>query len=122
MKKKPDAKQYEDKLNHLKSLVLLRQAGYIELFFADESGFSLTPSVPYGWQPVGEQYSITTERKHALNVFGLLDPIEKKIHTYATSKNEKVNTEFMIRSIEDFLKYCQKLTVIILDNAPWHTS
>lgn len=29
-----------------------------DLYYFDEAGFSLTPSVPYGWQPVGERYEL----------------------------------------------------------------
>ena len=63
-----------------------------------------------------------TERKHLMNIFGLLDPIAHRVFPYHTGKGEMINTDFMIRSIEDFLPRCQKKTVIILDNAPWHRS
>ena len=109
-------------MERLQALFLLRKAGLIDLYFGDESGFSLTPYIPYGWQPVGEQIPIETERKHLMNIFGLLDPIDQKVFPYPTGKGEMINTDFMIRSIEDFIPRCKKPTVIILDNAPWHTS
>ena len=94
----------------------------IDLYFGDESGFSLTPYLPYGWQPIGEQVAIDTERKHLMNIFGLLDPISLTVFPYHTTKGEMINTDFMIRSIEDFIPRCKKPTVLILDNAPWHRS
>lgn len=94
----------------------------IDLYFGDESGFSLTPYLPYGWQPIGEQLAIDTERKHLMNIFGLLDPISSAVFPYHTRKEEMINTDFMIQSIEDFILRCKKPTVLILDNAPWHRS
>lgn len=122
MKKQPDPAEVQDKLIRMKSLLLLRKAGMIDLYFGDESGFSLTPYIPYGWQPIGEQIPIDTQRKHIINLFGLLDPIDQVLFPYKTQKGENINTKFMIQSIEDFLPRCSKPTVLILDNAPWHTS
>jgi transposase len=106
----------------MQALFLLRMADLIDIYFADESGFSLTPNIPYGWQPIGKQVAIPTERKKVANIFGLLDPIAGKLITYATKKTANIDTNFMIECIEDFLTRCTKPTVIILDNAPWHTS
>lgn len=122
MKHEPDPLEYKEKLTRLQSLFLLRKAEVIDLYFGDESGFSLTPYIPYGWQPIGEQVSIETERKHITNIFGLLDPVDQILFPYHTQKGEKINTDFMIRAIEDFLPKCDKPTVLVLDNAPWHKS
>lgn len=92
----------------------------IDLFFADESGFSLTPYIPYGWQKIGIQTSILTQRKHIQNTFGLLNPITKALHTYSTE--DMIESKFICKSINDFSTKIKKPTVIILDNAPWHKS
>jgi transposase len=106
----------------MRVLFQLQEANLIDVYFADESGFSLTPNVPYGWQPIGEQLRIDTQRKHVTNIFGLLNPKNQIIFPYATKKGQMINTDFMVQCIEDFMQRCQKPTVIILDNAPWHTS
>jgi hypothetical protein len=41
--------EYETKLQQLKELLLLENQVFIKVYFADESGFSLTPDIPYGW-------------------------------------------------------------------------
>lgn len=92
----------------------------IDLFFADESGFSLTPYIPYGWQKIGTQTAISTQRKQVQNVFGLLNPMNKALHTYSTT--EYIESNFICQSIDDFVTKIRRPTVIILDNAPWHTS
>lgn len=104
----------------LKALYKLQKRELIDLFFADESGFSLTPYIPYGWQKKGTQRGIKTQRKHVQNVFGLLNPCNKALHTYPTSGS--IDSHFICKSIDDFTAKIRRPTVIILDNAPWHTS
>ena len=120
--KKPSAEELADKIPKLKALVKLSQINQIDLFFADETGFSLTPNIPYGWQPIGQQIPIITRRKNVQNTFGLLNVKNKALHTYSTQPTEMINTTFICKSIEDFMTKTKKPTVIILDNAPWHKS
>ena len=122
MKKQATQEDLDDKLPRLKALYQLQLKGLIDLFFADETGFNLTPNIPYGWQKIGEQISFTTQRKQVQNTFGLLNVQTKALHTYSTKEKQMVNTQFVCQSIDDFAKKICKPTVIILDNAPWHTS
>jgi len=96
--------------------------GLVDVYFADEVGFSLTPYVPYGWQKVGEQVGIPTKKKQIANVLGLLNPINKHLITYTAKDKEMINTEFMITRFDDLAEKIDKETMIILDNAPWHKS
>jgi hypothetical protein len=34
----------------------------LDLYYFDESGFSLTPCIPYAWQPVGEVIEVPSSR------------------------------------------------------------
>lgn len=103
-------------------MVELWQKGLIQLRFADEAGFSLTPCVPYGWQPIGEQVGIPTRHKHLLNAFGLMSP-EGKLTTFQTEKN--IDSVFIARCLDEFADQVyqeKKYTIVIWDNAPWHTA
>jgi len=91
--------------------------GDIDLRFSDETSFSMTPNIPYGWLPTGKQVGIPTDRKRVLNVFGLLNPT-LNLCTYTTKQN--INAQYVIDCIEDFSKTIDKQTVIVMDNAPWH--
>ena len=102
IKQKPAPEEVR-KIERTSSTHTVRKAQQIDLYFGDESGFSLTPYIPYGWQPIGEQLSIDTQRKHITNILGILDPIDNVLYPYYTRKGEMINTEFMIRAIEDFL-------------------
>ena len=54
MKPLQDEVEYEQKRLTLLTLLVLGQGGYIDLCFGDESGFSLMPTVPYGWIKKGK--------------------------------------------------------------------
>jgi len=43
----------------------------VQLYFTDETGFKLTPDIPYGWIPEGEQWSIRSAKDRVCNFFGL---------------------------------------------------
>ena len=91
----------------------------VNIYFGDEVGFSLTPSIPYSWSKIGEQKGIPTKKDLAYNVFGLMSP-EQNLVTYLTEKS--IDSQFIIQSLDDFAEKITKLTVVILDNAPWHVS
>ena len=45
---------------------------------------------------------------------------EQKLTAYLTEKT--IDSQFIIESLDDFAKKITQLTVVILDNAPWHIS
>lgn len=79
----------------------------------------MEPNIPYGWLPVGKQTSICSQHKHVGNVFGLLS-VKGNGHMHWTKKN--INSEFIIQKLDQLSDQLSKPTVIVLDNAPWHTS
>ncbi len=94
----------------------LEQESYIDLYYGDESGFSLTP---YGWQEVGKTDSIPSQRGGQINIFGIMSR-NNDCESYCTEG--RINSETVIAFIDDFvLKICKK-TVLVLDNAPIHKS
>jgi transposase len=50
----PDPLQYKDKQAQLEVFKRLEDEGKINLYYLDETGFCLIPSVPYAWQDKGE--------------------------------------------------------------------
>lgn len=89
------------------------------MLFGDETGFSLEPNIPYGWLPIGKQTSISSQHKHVGNVFGLLS-IKGNGHMHWTKKN--IDSRFIIQQLDQLSDSLNKPTVVVLDNAPWHTS
>jgi hypothetical protein len=109
----------EEKEAALKVLCQLEQAAQIDLYFGDEAGFSMQPCLPRAWQPKNEQIRIFPQRDKKLNLFGIFRADNVAV-TYQTKAN--INSAFLIRSIDDFCRYVEKPTVLVLDNAPVHRS
>lgn len=100
-------------------MIALDALGQIDLRFGDETGFSLLPYIPYGWLPKGQQRGIPAANKRVLNVFGLMS-LGQQLTSYPT--NGRINSEYIINCLEDFVDGIKKPTVVVLDQASWHTS
>lgn len=100
-------------------MTILFLLGVIDLRYADESSFNLEPNVPYGWIKKGKNKELPSRKGGTLNVFGLLNLLGE-LTTYQTTKS--VNSQVVIDWLENFCQTIQKTTVVVLDNAPWHTS
>ncbi len=109
--------EYEQKLKRLHTLLSLAQSGMIKVYFGDESGFSLTPCVPYGWIKKGLDACMLSQRSARLNVFGLLGT-DNHLLTYQTSGS--LNGAFIVQCLDAFCLSITQPTVIVLDNASLH--
>lgn len=107
----------EAKEKALKTLWRLFNSGWIDLYFADESTFSMIPSLPYAWQERGKPLEIFPQRDKKVNLFGIFRPDNVAI-TYQSQEN--IDAQFLIQSIDDFCQYLNKPTVLVIDNAPTH--
>ncbi len=67
----PNPEEYKRKKAELEELKRKDSEGEINLYYLDESGFSLIPSVPYAWQNIGEYLTINSRRSRRLNVLGI---------------------------------------------------
>lgn len=90
--------------------------GYLKAYYGDESGFSLDPCIPYGWQPKGEYIKIVPKKSQKINVFGLLSR-DSNLHAY--SSTDTFCTGLVIACLAE--KITRK-TVVVLDNATIHQS
>lgn len=97
----------------------LYHRGLIDLYFGDESAFSMNPKLPYAWSPRGERVKIFPLRDKKINLFGLFGPDNFSL-TYESQGN--INSKFLIEAINDFCRHIEKPTVLVLDNAPTHRS
>ncbi len=58
---------------NLRRLRQLAAAAHLDLFYADESTFSMNPCLPYGWQAKGEMVGIVPQGNRKTNVFGIFN-------------------------------------------------
>ena len=95
----------------------------IDLYFADESGFSLTPYVPYGWQEKGVTIELPSQGGKRLNVLGFMTArpgSNNDLVAYTTEGS--IDGETFIACMNAFVESREQPTVIVLDNAPVHRS
>lgn len=119
LKKKQNEQEYEEKLGQLKQLIELYKADYIDLRFADESGFNLEGYVPYGWQPKGDYIEITPARTRGTQVFGLMNA-DNQLQCYGFQGS--ITSEVVMACLNDFSTTIVEPTVVVLDNASIHHS
>ena len=103
----------------MKQLLALHALGHIDLRFGDETNFSMTPNVPYGWLKKGRQTGIPSDPKRVLNVFSLMN-LDQQLCSYPTTQT--INADFIIQCLDDFAQTIKRPTVLVLDNAGWHTA
>ncbi len=92
----------------------------LDLYYFDESGFNLTPNLPYAWSTIGKTLSIPAKRSKNLNVLGFLDINNSKL--FSSTTYYRVDTDIVIEVFNQFVKQIKKNTVVVLDNASIHTS
>jgi len=93
----------------------------MNLYYFDESSFSLSPNIPYGWSPKNETIMLEAERSKSLKVLGFLG-LDNQLKSYTTTGT--INSDFLIAIFDNFIEQLPKnsKTIVILDNAPTHTS
>ena len=116
---KPNPLEYKEKKAQLEEFKRLEDEGKINLYYLDETGFCLIPSVPYGWQNIGEYLKIKSRRSPRLNVLGIMNR-NNHLETYVSEQS--INSDVIVACIDAFFPTVDKPTVIVMDRASIHTS
>ena len=115
----PDPELYENKKQIINALKKLSDLGFLDLRYLDESGFCLTPYVPYAWQDKSEISGFKTKKSKRLNVIGLLNR-NNDLESYIFET--KITSDIVIKFLDNYVQKIDKLTVVVIDNAPIHRS
>lgn len=108
---------YEKKIKELEALKERERLGEIEIRYVDETGFCLTPYIPYCWQEHKETITVKSQRSKRLNVLGFLTKDNLlEAYTFYCS----INSDVMIACIDDFCEKITKNTVLVMDNSSVH--
>ncbi len=91
----------------------------MQVYYYDESGFSLTSALPYAWQKKGKTIEIPTAKGKRMNVAGLLNK-QGNFH-YQTYTGHMSSKEIIVL-LDRFCEKLQQKTVVVVDNAPTHRS
>ena len=93
-----------------------------EIWYFDEAGFALTPTVPYAWQPIGERIELKSigNQGRRQNILGFLrwDGLDFYSAAFEGWIDHHVVAGCFRRFAEE--KKGAKVKLIILDNAPAH--
>jgi transposase len=119
LKSKRDSEAFDASRQQLEGLIERAKQGEIDRVYFDESGFSLTPSIPYAWQPIGETIKRPCSRSKQLNVLGFANHNGQ----FDSSVFEgSVTTAVVVACVDKFAEQIKRPTALIIDNAPTHTS
>lgn len=119
LKSKRDEVSFTRAVTMLEALIGPAQQGRIDLYYFDESGFSLTPCVPYAWQPLGETIELNSQRSRQLNVLGLMRHSgELKSFVFEGT----IDSAVVCACFDEWVKEIDKKTYVLVDNAPMHRS
>lgn len=95
-----------------------------ELWYFDEAGFSLTPSVPDAWQPIGERIELESSGScgKRQNVVGFMRWDGGDF--YCAAFEGRIDSHVVGSCFQQFAadKKSRKPKLIVLDNAPIHRS
>ena len=117
VKGNPHPEDYQDKKKELEKLKELEKEGEIEIFYVDETGFCLTPYVPYAWQESPQKIEVKSSSSKRLNVLGFLNKSnDLESYTFACS----INSEVVVACIDKFSEKIKRKTVLVMDNASVH--
>jgi len=119
LKDKRDPVLFELFYQELEMLKVLEDQQEIDLYFFDEMGLTLTPKVPYAWQPKNQTVGLPTAHSPVLTTLGF---VNRKFDLQSFVFQGAANTQIVIKCMEDFVAQITKKTVVILDNAPIHKS
>ena len=119
LKGKRNENQFYEALEGIKALLDQANEGKIDLYYFDESGFTLEPCVPYALQPKNETIEIPSRHSKRLNVLGFMSHI---CHFESYVIEGGVTSDVVIACFEAFVKTLRKKTVVVIDNASMHTS
>lgn len=119
LKSKRDSDLFERSQQQLIELIEQSKKGQIDLFYFDESGFNLEPCTPYAWQPQGETIEVLSSKSRRLNVLGF---INRECSFTSIVVEGSVTSTVVVASIDHFIETPRGPTVLVIDNAPVHTS
>ena len=125
LKSKRDQQAFNAFHKRLKFWQKRADKGKLDLFYFDEAGFNLTPCIPYAWQKKNTSIELFAQRGSTQTVLGFMN---KQLDFYAYTKDGSTKSQDVIFCIDHF---CQQIrdgktkahpTILVLDNAPTHTS
>jgi len=93
--------------------------GQSALYYFDESGFALEPTIPYAWQEPQSVIELPARKSGRINVLGFMNR-QNDLHPFLFEGS--VHTGVGLACFDAFCQTLTKKTVVGIDNASIHTS
>jgi transposase len=119
LRSKRDQAKFDAATVEIKALIQQHKKGDIDLCYFDEAGFTLEPSVPYAWQPTNETIEILSSKSKRLNVLGVVNR-DCQFNSFVFEGS--ITSSIVVSFFDLIASQIKKQTVIVIDNAPIHTS
>jgi len=113
----PDA--FAQAKRELEALQKQEDQGQIALYYFDESGFALDPTIPYAWQEPKSVIELPARKYGRINVLGFMNR-QNDLHPFMFEGS--IHTGVVIACFDTFCQTLTKKTVVVIDNASIHTS
>ena len=114
-----DPEAFERCKRALEALQKQEAHGRIALYYFDEAGFALDPTIPYAWQEAGEVIELPTRKSGRMNVLGFMNR-NNDLHAYMFEQS--IHTGVVIGCFDAFCQTITQKTVVVMDNASIHRS
>lgn len=103
----------------LEALQTQEDQGQIALYYFDESGFALDPTIPYAWQEPNRTIELPARKDGRINVLGFMNR-QNDLHPFLFEGS--IHTGVVIACFDMFCQTLTQKTVVVIDNASIHTS
>ena len=113
----PDA--FAQAKRELEALQYQEDQGQIALYYFDESGFALDPTILYAWQEPQSVIELPARKSGRINVLGFMNR-QNDLHPFMFEGS--IHTGVVIACFDTFCQTLTKKTVVVIDNASVHTS
>ena len=114
-----DPEEFTECQRELEALQKQEDQGKIDLYYFDESGFTLDPYIPYAWQEPGTVIEIPATKGGRINMVGLMNR-KNDLHPYMFEQT--INTSVIVACLNDFCRKIKKKTIVVMDNSSIHRS
>lgn len=108
----------EAELAHLRASVLGGTSA-CDLWYYDEAGFTLPPSIPYAWQRGGQRLELASAPGPRQNILGFFN-LHNQFHAFAFQG--AIDSPTVVHCFDLFHQQQQKPALVIVDTAPIPTS
>jgi transposase len=103
----------------LEALPTQEDQGQIALYYFDESGFALDPTMPSAWQEPQSGIELPARKYGRLNVRGFMHR-QNDLHPLMFAGS--IHTGVVLACLDTFCQTLTKPTVVVIDHASIHTS